>query len=326
MKMDNEKKNRPNTSQIVKYIVLILILAVLVMLLKPELIPFISDAARQELEISVGTFLGQLPASVEQLNISVGMVISLLAMVLALYLAFVLIKLMLNKIAFKNRRRETLKRVILNLFRYLTVICGIVWGLMILGVNTAAIFAGVGILSLVISLGAQSLFSDIFTGIFIIIEDQYRVGDIISVEGFRGTVTELGIRTTKITDVGGNVKIVNNSDVRNVLNLSKQNSYAICDISIAYGADLEKAEATVRATNARLCDEYPQLFSDEPEYAGVQELADSSVVLRIIAKVNEPDIFRARRILNREHKLAFDKAGVEIPFPQVVVHNCETKK
>ncbi|HPE95239.1 MAG TPA: mechanosensitive ion channel family protein [Bacillota bacterium] len=324
--MDNEKKNRPNTSQIVKYIVLILILAVLVMLLKPELIPFISDAARQELEISVGTFLGQLPASVEQLNISVGMVISLLAMVLALYLAFVLIKLMLNKIAFKNRRRETLKRVILNLFRYLTVICGIVWGLMILGVNTAAIFAGVGILSLVISLGAQSLFSDIFTGIFIIIEDQYRVGDIISVEGFRGTVTELGIRTTKITDVGGNVKIVNNSDVRNVLNLSKQNSYAICDISIAYGADLEKAEATVRATNARLCDEYPQLFSDEPEYAGVQELADSSVVLRIIAKVNEPDIFRARRILNREHKLAFDKAGVEIPFPQVVVHNCETKK
>lgn len=244
-------------------------------------------------------------------------------MIFAMVAAYQIIALIFRLINFKNRRAETLKRVTLNAIRYIVIIAAVIWALMILGVNIGAIFAGVGILALVISLGAQSLFADIFTGLFIIAEGQYQVGDIISIDGFRGSVVSLGIRTTRIMDVGGNVKIVNNSDVRNVLNLSEQNSYAVCDIGIAYGASIEAAEKSIADTVAMLMEKYPEIFHTAPEYAGVQELADSAIVLRVLAKVDEPDIFRARRLLNREVKLGFDRDGIEIPFPQVVVHKAE---
>ena len=114
-----------------------------------------------------------------------------------------------------------------------------------------------------------------------------------------------------------------NSDIRTLVNLSEVASVAIADIGISYNADLEQAEQVVRELLAELPGMYPGVFHDQPTFSGVQDLADSAVILRVCANVDEPDIYSARRILLRELKLAMDRAGIEIPFPQVVVHKGE---
>ena len=189
--------------------------------------------------------------------------------------------------------------------------------------DTGAIFASVGIVTLVVSLSAESLFADMFTGIFILVEDQYHVGDIISIDGFRGRVVSLGIRTTRIEDDGGNVKIINNADIRNVMNLSNKVSFSICDISMSYGESIERAEAVIAEAMPKIQAKYPDIFEHGLQYAGVQSLSTSSVDLRVLARVSEANIYKGRRLLNREMKLAFDEAGIEIPFPQLVVHKAE---
>ena len=107
-----------------------------------------------------------------------------------------------------------------------------------LGVDTSAILAGIGIFGLVVGLGAQPLIADILAGLFIVIERVFDVGDIIVADGFRGSVKEIGIRTTKLVDTSGNVKIMNNADLKSIVNMTDQLSLAVCDMSIEYGESL----------------------------------------------------------------------------------------
>ncbi len=125
---------------------------------------------------------------------------------------------------------------------------------------------------------------------------------------------------TCIQDAGGNIKVINNSEIRDVLNRSKAASRAICDMPIAYEESIEKVEKLLETLIDGLMKKYPTIFAVRPSYLGVQTLDASSVNLRIVAEVEEKDVFSAQRIMNREFKLGFDKAGVEIPFTQVVVH------
>ena len=112
-----------------------------------------------------------------------------------------------------------------------------------LGVDTTAILAGIGILGLIVGLGAQPLIADIIAGLFIVFENVFEVGDIIVVDGFRGTVDDIGIRTTKIEDVGGNIKVINNADIKTLVNMTQALSVANCEMSIEYGESLERVEA-----------------------------------------------------------------------------------
>ena len=121
------------------------------------------------------------------------------------------------------------------------------WGLSILGVDLSTIVTAVGILALVVGFGAESLIADVVTGTFMLFENQYNVGDIVEVNGFRGTVQEIGIRTTSIMDAGGNVKIINNSDMKNILNRSDNASLAVSNIDVPYETDLEALEAKLPA-------------------------------------------------------------------------------
>lgn len=211
--------------------------------------------------------------------------------------------------------------LISSILDYLAGIVGIIWGLSIVGVNVSTIFAGVGILALVISFGAESLIADVITGIFLVFDNQFNVGDIIELDGFRGTVMQIGIRTTYLKDAGGNVKIVNNSDIRNVLNRSAASSIAYCDISIAYSESIEEAETALLRLLPGIKEKYPDVFLQTPEYVGVQSLGSSAVDLRVVAEVREEDVYLAPRLLRRELKIGFDEAGIEIPFQQVVIHN-----
>ena len=130
------------------------------------------------------------------------------------------------------------------------------------------------------------------------------MGDIVEVNGFRGTVTSIGIRTTCITDTGDNVKIINNSEMKNILNRSDNYSKAVCDISIPYETDLEKLESELPKLLESIYKAHEDTMKKVPVYVGVQALQDSGM-----------------RILNHDLLLGFRKLGVECPFPQLDVHN-----
>lgn len=318
-----EKKKTSTIRNLIKVVILGVIIVLTLLMLNPEKLPFLSDSQKAAVQQFVDVNFSQLPATVASFNLNFGMVLSTLLMAGLLYLVYQVVRLVEEVIPRKTGRQETLRRMFMNALRYALVIVGIIWGLMIFGVDTGAIFASVGIVTLVVSLSAESLFADMFTGIFILVEDQYHVGDIISIDGFRGRVVSLGIRTTRIEDDGGNVKIINNADIRNVMNLSNKVSFSICDISMSYGESIERAEAVIAEAMPKIQAKYPDIFEHGLQYSGVQALSASSVDLRVVARVSEANIYRGRRLLNREMKLAFDEAGIEIPFPQLVVHKAE---
>jgi len=190
------------------------------------------------------------------------------------------------------------------------------------GVQTPTLLAGAGIIGLALSFGAQSLIEDIFSGLFIIFEKQYAVGDIVQIEDFRGVVKEIGLRVTKFEDLNGDIKVINNSDIRGAINTTTSLSPAVCDISISYKEDINKVEKIIVNNLEKIKSNLPEIV-DGPRYLGVQKLADSSVVLRVVAFSNEKDKYVVMRGINKELKLLFDKFKIEIPFPQLVIHKEE---
>lgn len=187
------------------------------------------------------------------------------------------------------------------------------------GVDTSTLLAGVGIIGLVIGLGAQSLIEDIISGLFIVFERTFDVGDIIVIDDFRGKVTEIGVRTTRLVDIGGNIKVINNSDIRTIVNMTHELSLAICDVGIDYSESIERVEATIAKYLPMIRQRIPAI-KEGPYYKGVNELGESGVVIRLIAKCHEEDKFQVVRDMNREIKMIFDRNQISIPFAQVVVN------
>ena len=244
-----------------------------------------------------------------------------IAMAALVLLAANLIILLLGLLKPRSHRAASLVTLLSSLTRYVAAIVILCWGLSIIGVDVNTIVASVGVVALVVGFGAESLVADLITGVFMLFEDQYNVGDIVEVNGFRGTVQDIGIRTTSIVDLGGNVKIINNSDMRNLLNRSNRSSRAVANIAIPYETDLEALEAKLPALMEEIYAANQDIMKAAPTYLGVAELADSAVILRFVAEVPESEIYSAGRALNRGLLLGFRKLGVECPFPQVDVHS-----
>ena len=248
-------------------------------------------------------------------------VIQVLAMAAMVLFAASLLRLMLNLVKPKERKAMTMISILSSLLRYVAALVILCWGLSILGVNVNAIVASVGIVALIVGFGAESLVADVVTGIFLIFENQYNVGDIVEVNGFRGTVKDIGIRTTSIMDMGENIKIINNSEMKNILNRSDNISRAVSDIAIPYETDLEALEAKLPKLMEDIFAKRQNVMLSAPQYLGVQQLAESAVILRFVVDVAEKDIYSGARTLNRDLWLGFRRLGVECPFPQVDVHS-----
>ncbi len=248
-------------------------------------------------------------------------VIEVLAMTTMVLFAARLLGLLLSLVKPKERKAMTMVSLLSSLLRYVAALVILCWGLSILGVNVNAIVASVGIVALIVGFGAESLVADVVTGIFLIFENQYNVGDIVEVNGFRGTVKDIGIRTTSIMDPGENIKIINNSEMKNILNRSDNISRAVSDIAIPYETDLEALEAKLPKLMEDIFAKRQNVMLSAPQYLGVQQLADSAVILRFVVEVAEQDIYSGARILNRDLWLGFRSLGVECPFPQVDVHS-----
>ncbi len=220
----------------------------------------------------------------------------------------------------KSNRVRTLISLTKNILRYAVIIAGICVALTIFNVDIVTILAGLGILALIIGFGAESLIADIVTGMFILIDNQYNIGDIIEVDGFRGIVTEINVRSTVLTDVGGNVKIINNSDMKNILNRSDNTSKSVAEFPIPYETDLVALEKHIPALLEKIYRDNQPLMCSMPEYLGVDKLDDSAVMLKFIVEVAEGNIYAGARALNHDLYIGMRELGVEVPFPQIDVH------
>lgn len=297
----------------------IVLVAILVLLLaNPQWLPVSESLKESLLETEKNHLIFQ-----SNSHTTIAQIITLVLAIAIIWLVYQIAKIILNALATRGGRTQTVINLIAGLMKYVAVIVALVWGLSILGVNATAVLAGVGIIGLILGFGAQSLIEDIITGAFIIFENQYSVGDVIILDDFRGTVRNIGVRTTVIEDLGGNLKVVNNSDIRNFQNRSRILSVALAYVSVSYKTDLRKLEELIRVSMPKLKAEHPDLYINPPKYLGVDELGDSGIKLKFAVDVTEENVFDGQRMLTRDLKILFDESGVEIPFPQVVVHKAD---
>lgn len=217
-----------------------------------------------------------------------------------------------------NRRKETLESLVLNIWRYMINIIGII---AILGVFVPieTLLVGTGGFAVVVAFAAKSMLDDISMGFFIIFEDLFSVGDFIEIDDASGTVMEIGLRSVKIRVLTGETVIIPNGNIGKVVNHSVSNGQAIVDVSVAYEADLEKAISTLESIATQAFEQYDDII-EMPVVLGVQELGASEIVIRMTAEVQPTTQWRIQRELRKIIKLTFDQEGIEIPFPRLVVY------
>ena len=219
----------------------------------------------------------------------------------------------------KTRRSKTIVSLVRSLTHYAVVIvtAGVI--LSAWGVNVAGIVAGVGILTLVIGLGCQSLVQDVVSGLFIVFDDYYAVGDTVIIDGFRGTVTYVGLRTTKLEDAGGNIKSINNSAISTVANLARLDSLAKAEIDASYNEDVRRVEAVI-ANNLEAIRKKIPAITEGPFYKGISQFGDAGITYLVLAKCKEADRFQVQRDLNRELYLLFVENDILVPYNQLTIN------
>ncbi len=225
----------------------------------------------------------------------------------------------LAKIVFRSKKGQTISRLLVSFVKWAIALTAVFFILDAWGVPATATLTGAGVLALIIGLGSQSLVADILAGIFIVFEGEFQVGDIVIIDGWRGEVREIGMRTTKLLDVGGNIKIVNNSEIKTIINQTQELSLAKSSVYVSYNARIEKVEAVIADNIEKIKEKIPAIVKG-PIYMGVSELGESGVELLFVAYCKEDDIYQVQRDINREIKIMFDDNDIEIPFNQLVVH------
>lgn len=244
----------------------------------------------------------------------------MLLFTVVLSISWVVRQLIMLATRYMGARGETAGRQLNSAIKYISVVGAAFYSLSLMGVHTSTLLASAGILSAVIGFGAQNLTGDILAGICIVFEGEFRVGDMVTIDGWRGVVLEVGLRTTKVENLEGDIQIFNNSVIQQVINMTQEYSLVVCNVSVDYGEDLERVEQILQEGLPEIRRRLPDIVAG-PTYEDVQDLGDSGVVLRISAYCREEHRLVLRRALNREIKLLFDRKGVTIPFPQVVVHD-----
>lgn len=226
----------------------------------------------------------------------------------------------------ESQRIRTLSRVV----RYvLTVSTTVIAGLLILGelgVSLAPILGAAGVAGLAIGFGAQSLVKDYFTGFFLLLENQIRLGDVVEAGGKAGLAEELTLRYLRLRDYSGNVHFIPNGTITVVTNMSFGFAYAVIDVSVAYSEVVEDAIVVMRRVGEAMRKDpvFGPMILDDLEIAGVEQWADSAVVIRCRFRVATLQQWNVRREYLQRLKSAFDAEGIEIPFPHLKIVRSST--
>lgn len=230
-----------------------------------------------------------------------------------------------TKIRPSERREQTLLKLLENALSYVIYFSAILSILSEFNVDVRGVLASAGVIGLAVGFGAQSLVKDIISGFFIIFEDQFSVGDYVQVGDALGTVAEIGLRTTKIAAYGGEIYIVPNGNITEVVNYSINNGLAIMDIRVDYHTDIKKAENLIESFIANLSDEYEELVAP-PTLIGVQDLSANEIVFRVTAETLPAYQWAFGRRFRKDLKLFLDDAGIEIPYPKMAYQKVEGGK
>ena len=223
--------------------------------------------------------------------------------------------------AARRQRAQTLGGTVRRFFSILIWSAAILMALRELDVDITPVLTGAGILGLAVGFGAQTLVKDIISGLFLIAEDQVRIGDAVMVNGVSGTVEEINLRTIVLRDVEGTVHTIANGDIRGLANKSRDYSYFVVDIGVPYDVDTDRIVQVVKAAAADLMqDAVYGLWILEPlEVMGLDAFKPSEVTLRFRIKTLPQKQAEVGRELRRRIKLAFDKEGIRITAPQLAI-------
>ena len=242
--------------------------------------------------------------------------------------SYYFIKKIVNKILKKNtnlkrdhqQKANTIRIVLLNIIKYTIAILVLLAILSAFGINVKSIVAGLGITTAIIGLAFQDLAKDLIAGISIITENQYEVGDTIEVDNFMGEVIFIGLKTTRIKNYKGAVKIISNRNMDNIINYSINSSLAVVDISIDYNYNSDKIELILNEFANNLENKIPK-SKGKIKVLGINSLSESSVDYRITLETIPMAQFEVERSLRKELKKYLDKNNIKIPYKQIEVHN-----
>lgn len=220
------------------------------------------------------------------------------------------------------KREKTVAHIISRILKI------VVWPLTImsiiaqLGVEIGPLLAGAGIIGLALGFGAQTLVKDMIAGLFIIIENQYGVGDVVELDGVNGLVQDITLRKTTLRDLDGIVHHIPNGTITVASNYSSEFSGINLNVSVAYDSNLEKVIEVVNTVGSALADDeaWKNRIYEAPVFLRVDNFAPSSIDIKIVGKVAPLAQWEVTGELRKRLKIAFDKAHIEIPFPQTVIH------
>lgn len=245
--------------------------------------------------IRVGSYLG----AAILLSISYGMIINRL--------------LKLNN---GKKKGQTIYKLLSSIGKYVIWFIAIILILETFNVQTAPILASAGVLGIAIGFGAQRIVQDMISGFFILFEETFLVGEVVEISGFRGEVIEIGLRTTKLKSWDGVLKVVNNGDINTVSNYSRYPAVAIIDFQVGYETDLIELPGLMETF---IKDYNHPSITEDLQFLGVTELADSGITCRLIGKTKPNDQHGITRDARLALKEFLDANGIEIPYPHIVV-------
>lgn len=222
----------------------------------------------------------------------------------------------------EKKREDTLIRIFNGALKIILITLAILMILQEAGLKIGPILAGAGIAGVAVGFGGQYLIKDIITGLFIIIENQYRIGDVVNIDGTSGSVQDIGLRKTTLRDLDGTVHHIPHGTITLVSNLSKDFARVNLDIGVAYDTNFERLIEIINRTGDELAEdpEYKEFIISPPKFLRVNEFADSAIIVKILGETKPLKQWDIAGEYRKRLKIAFDREGIEIPFPQRVVH------
>jgi moderate conductance mechanosensitive channel len=222
----------------------------------------------------------------------------------------------------EKKREDTLVRIFNGALRIVIIILAAMMILQEGGLKIGPLLASAGIVGLAVGFGGQYLIRDVITGLFIILENQYRIGDVVNIDGTGGSVEDISLRLTTLRDLDGTMHYIPHGDIKRVSNLSKKFARINLDIGIAYSSDLEHVIEVINKTGMELAEDpsYKEYIISPPQFLRVNEFADSAIIVKILGETKPLKQWELTGELRKRLKIAFDRENIEIPFPQVVVH------
>ena len=222
-----------------------------------------------------------------------------------------------DAVALEEKRLHTLSKLFKSIVSYVLYFIGIITCLDMIGFSVTTIIAGAGVVSLAVAFGAQSIVQDLMSGIFIVLEDQYAVGEYVQIDTVQGQVKEIGMKTTKVHTVDGHLMIIANGSIGKVINYSRAAQRGFVDVGIAYEENLEHAIAVMQQACDKVAQQYQDDLEEQPNVVGAIALADSAVTVRATFTAWNWKQLPIERELRKEIKTALEAANVEISYPKI---------